>query len=138
MRAAAVIFACIMLAACQHEVSSVNPADGTSLFTGETAQELRKELRIAEQSNNMSMAGGATILVGVLSFVLGHVIGIPRWVGAATVGLGVCVSAFGYQLIEFMGTDISKYIMAVSFGMLAIGFAAAAVWYMYDFVKDRV
>lgn len=144
MRFAISIGAMLLLTACFCSKKQVpTPEDVAAALNsvglgGENPEVVRRQLRMAEQAKDMSKAGGLTILVGVLAFVFGHLARIPRWVGVATVAIGVLVSVFGYQLLEFLGTDISKIIMGVSFGMLAIGASAAALWYIYDWVRDHV
>ena len=130
-----------MLAACASKAPTaeqIQAALDAGVVQAAKADEVRRQVRIAEQATDMSRAGTLTIMVGVLAFVFGHLAFIPRWVGAATVLIGVMVSAFGYQLIEFFGTDISHVIMAVSFGLLLFGLTVATLWYAYDWVRDRV
>lgn len=101
----------------------------------ESAETLR-QLRMSEQAHDLSNAGLAVVGIGVLAFLFAGIL-VPRWVSATTVVFGLFISTFCYQVLEFLGTKVSMYIMGVSFGVLAFAVVAGAVYYIYDWVKDH-
>ena len=75
----------------------------------------------AEAASNLSRVAVLAIGAGIVAFLFGHWVGIPRWAAAATVGLGVLVATTAPQLLAFFGSDNAQTIMAATFAVLALG-----------------
>lgn len=106
------------------------PVYPTSPAAQEFALQQAYENRLAEASSNLSRVAAAAIGLGILAFLFGHLLAIPRWASAATVGLGLLVATMAPQLIEFFGSDHAHYIMLATFGVLALGsLAGAGMWF---------
>ena len=75
----------------------------------------------AEAASNLSRVAVLAIGAGIVAFLFGHYLGIPRWAAAATVGLGVLVATTAPQLLAFFGSDSARHIMAATFAVLALG-----------------
>lgn len=99
------------------------------------AQSLR-QLRMFEQSDRLSKGGLAMVAVGVLAFLFAGPI-VPRWASAITVTLGLFTSTFCYQVLEFLGSDVSMRIMTISFSVLAGVFLSGVIYYLYDWLRDH-
>ena len=83
----------------------------------------------AEAASNLSRVAVLAIGAGIVAFLFGHFIGIPRWAAAATVGLGVLVATTAPQLLAFFGSDNAQTIMAATFAVLALGgIASLGLW----------
>lgn len=103
--------------------------------TPEVIAELAYENRLAEASSNLSRVAAGAIGVGILAFLFGHFLAIPRWASAMTVGLGLLVATMAPQLIEFFGSDHAHYLMLGTFAVLAIGALLTAGLWVWDKVK---
>lgn len=75
----------------------------------------------AEAASNLSRVAVLAIGAGILAFLFGHWVGIPRWAAAATVGLGVLTATTAPQLLAFFGSENAQTIMAATFAVLALG-----------------
>lgn len=75
----------------------------------------------AEAASNLSRVAVLAIGAGIVAFLFGHYLGIPRWAAAATVGLGVLVATTAPQLLAFFGSEHAQHIMAATFAVLALG-----------------
>jgi hypothetical protein len=75
----------------------------------------------AEAASNLSRVAVLAIGAGILAFLFGHWVGIPRWAAAATVGLGVLTATTAPQLLAFFGSENAQTIMAATFAVLAMG-----------------
>ena len=75
----------------------------------------------AEAASNLSRVAVLAIGAGIVAFLFGHYLGIPRWAAAATVGLGVLVATTAPQLLAFFGSENARHIMAATFAVLALG-----------------
>lgn len=75
----------------------------------------------AEAASNLSRVAVLAIGAGIVAFLFGHWVGIPRWAAAATVGLGVLTATTAPQLLAFFGSDNAQTIMAATFAVLALG-----------------
>ena len=73
----------------------------------------------AEAASNLSRVAVLAIGAGILAFLFGHWVGIPRWAAAATVGLGVMTATTAPQLLAFFGSENAQTIMAATFAVLA-------------------
>ena len=83
----------------------------------------------AEAASNLSRVAVLAIGAGIVAFLFGHWVGIPRWAAAATVGLGVLVATTAPQLLAFFGSDNAQTIMAATFAVLALGgIASLGLW----------
>lgn len=79
----------------------------------------------AEAASNLSRVAVLAIGAGIVAFLFGHWVGIPRWAAAATVGLGVLVATTAPQLLAFFGSEKAQHIMAATFAVLALGAVAS-------------
>ena len=110
-------------------------ADRERIAAEARATEAAKQARLAESSRDLSRVAAGAIALGVLAFLLGHLIGIPKWAAAGTIGLGTLVATTAPQLLEFMGSDSAHHIMAATFGLLALGAVASLALWAYRRIK---
>lgn len=93
------------------------------------AEDASRQARIAQASRDLSRVAVGAIALGVLAFLFGHLIGIPKWSASATVGLGVLVATLAPQLLDFFGSDQARYLMLGTFGFLALALVISlAFW----------
>ena len=104
----------------------------------EAKAESDRQARLAEQAKDLSRAGTWAMGLGILAFLMGHWLRIPKWVAASTVGLGLGISTFGGQLLEFFGSAHFHTILLASFGLLALAAVVGLGWLLIDWVKDKV
>lgn len=88
-----------------------------------------EEARLANAARDLSRVGAGAIALGALAFLFGHLLAIPRWAAAATIGLGLLVSTLAPQLLTFFGSSHAQKIMAATFGALAVsGVVSLGLW----------
>jgi len=102
----------------------------------EAKAEADRQARLSEQARDLSRAGTWAMGLGILAFLVGHWLRIPKWVAASTVGLGLGISTFGGQLLEFFGSANFQVILLASFGLLALAAVIGLGWLLIDWVKD--
>ena len=130
MRTLAVIllFASSLVGCASSKSSSVPPADFSAAWM-ERAAQAAADARLAEASSNLSRVAAGAIALGVLAFLFGHLLAIPRWVAASTIGLGTLTATTAPQLLAFFGSESAQTLMLATFGLLALaGTTSACVW----------
>lgn len=89
------------------------------------AEDANRQARLAQASRDLSRVAVGAVALGVLSFLFGHLVGIPKWSASATVGLGVLVATLAPQLLDFFGSEQARYLMLATFGFLALALVAS-------------
>lgn len=85
--------------------------------------------RLAETANDISKVAAGAIALGFAAFLFGHLLGIPRWASAGTIGVGVLVATTAPQLLDFFGSEDAHLVMLGTFGLLALGgLVALGLW----------
>lgn len=88
-----------------------------------------EEARLANAARDLSRVGAGAIALGAIAFLFGHLVAIPRWAAASTIGLGLLVSTLAPQLLTFFGSSHAQKMMAATFGALAVsGVVSLAIW----------
>lgn len=130
MRLLASILLLASLSGCASKPAAPNqpPADYSAAWM-ERAAAAASDARLAEASSNLSRVAAGAIALGVLAFLFGHLLAIPRWVAASTIGLGTLTATTAPQLLAFFGSDNAQHLMLATFALLALaGTTSACVW----------
>lgn len=109
----------------QHE------AIDTSSEWMERAAQAANQARLSEASSNLSRVAAGAIALGVIAFLFGHLMAIPRWVAASTIGLGTLTATTAPQLLAFFGSDSAQTIMLATFSLLALAGTTSAMLWIY-------
>ena len=131
MRATLAVFlllASVSGCASKPSSSQPSPADFSAAWM-ERASAAASDARLAEASSNLSRVAAGAIALGVLAFLFGHLLAIPRWVAASTIGLGTLTATTAPQLLAFFGSESAQHLMLATFALLALaGTTSACVW----------
>ena len=130
MRATLAVFL-LLASGCASKPSSSqpSPAPDFSVAWMERAAAAAADARLAEASSNLSRVAAGAIALGVLAFLFGHLLAIPRWVAASTIGLGTLTATTAPQLLAFFGSESAQHLMLATFALLALaGTTSACVW----------
>lgn len=128
MRATLAVFL-LLASGCASKPSSSQPPPDFSVAWMERAAAAAADARLAEASSNLSRVAAGAIALGVLAFLFGHLLAIPRWVAASTIGLGTLTATTAPQLLAFFGSESAQTLMLATFGLLALaGTTSACVW----------
>lgn len=94
------------------------------------------EARLDSTVSDLSRVAAGAIGIGILAFLFGHLLAIPKWAAASTVGLGLIVATTAPQLVEFFGSDKAQYLMLATFGMIAVALVAAFGAWLWSKVSN--
>lgn len=86
--------------------------------------EADRQASLTQSAADLTRYGTYAIAAGVLALLLGHWLGIQKWVAGLTIGAGVLVAATARPLIDFFGSDKSEWVLLGTLGFLAINLAA--------------
>lgn len=133
MRLLAVIFLLAGCASTTDDARLLLPHSSAYIDTSEEWQEraalAAANARLSEASSNLSRVAAGAITLGVLAFLFGHLLAIPRWVAASTIGLGTLTATTAPQLLAFFGSESAQHLMLATFALLALaGVTSAGVW----------
>jgi len=127
-----VALSAILLAGCAlvDTGSGNHVAIDTSPEWMERAAQEANNARLSEAASNLSRVAAGAIALGVIAFLFGHMLAIPRWVSASTMGLATLTATTAPQLLAFFGSESAQKIMLATFSLLALaGTASACVWF---------
>lgn len=82
-----------------------------------------KAASLAESASRLTEYGTYAIAAGVLALLLGHWLGIQKWVAGLTIASGVLVAATARPLIDFFGSDKSEWVLLGTLAFLALNLA---------------
>lgn len=112
-------------------------ADRERLAAETAAKQAKQDAIQAEAASNLSRVAVLAIGAGILAFLFGSYLAIPKWVAASTVGLGVLVATTAPQLLAFFGSDHAHYLMLSTFGVLALGGVTAFTLWLWRTITPK-
>ncbi len=94
-----------------------------------------KAASLAESASRLTEYGTYAIAAGVLALLLGHWLGIQKWVAGLTIASGVLVAATARPLIDFFGSDKSEWVLLGTLAFLALNLAVVMAVKSWRFVR---
>jgi hypothetical protein len=97
--------------------------------------EADRQASLTQSASDLTQYGTYAIGLGVLALLLGHLVGIQKWVAGLTIGAGVLVAATARPLIDFFGSDKSEYVLLGTLAFLALNLAVVVAVKSWRFVR---
>lgn len=94
-----------------------------------------KAASLAESASRLTEYGTYAIAAGVLALLLGHWLGIQKWVAGLTIASGVLVASTARPLIDFFGSDKSEWVLLGTLAFLALNLAVVMAVKSWRFVR---
>ena len=99
--------------------------------------EADKAASLAESASRLTQYGTYAIAAGVLALLLGHWLGIQKWVAGVTIAAGVLVAATARPLIDFFGSEKSEWVLLGTLAFLALNLAAVAAVKTWRYLRPN-
>ena len=110
-------------------------ADRERIAAETAAKQAKQDAIQAEAASNLSRVAVLAIGAGILAFLFGHYLAIPKWAAACTVGLGLLVATLAPQLLALFGSDKAQHIMLATLAALALSAVLSLILWLWTKFK---